>query len=126
MQSDHVDIPQDHIFYTWTKLFEDGGEKVGQSFDIAIGHNMRDRVREAGFVDVVEKKIKVPFHGWPKDASLKQIGYLAQAAMDQSLEGLALYMAVEVLGWSFEEATVLIATMRREMRKVSLCPWVWV
>ncbi|MBE3044560.1 class I SAM-dependent methyltransferase [Candidatus Bathyarchaeota archaeon] len=126
IHSDHVDIPEDHIFNTWGDVFRQAGEKMGKSFFIAQGHNMRDYVEEAGFVDVVEKKIKVPAHGWAKDPHMKQMGYVLQAALDQGLDGFAMYICTQVLGWSREEAIVFVAEMRREVRKLSNCGWMWV
>lgn len=123
VESDHVDIPKDHIFYTWANLIREGGDKLGRGFDIALDHKMQDAVREAGFADVHEKRIKIPLHGWPKDPRLRKMGYLAQAALDQSLDGYGLYLFTEVLGWSREEAIVLTAKMRREMHKASNCPY---
>lgn len=123
IESDHVDIPEDHVFRTWAKLIREGGAKLGRGFEIALGHNMRDAVQNAGFTDIVEKRIKIPLHGWPKDPHLRQMGFLAQAALDQSLDGYGLYLFTEVLGWSREETMVLTAKMRREMRKASNCPY---
>lgn len=126
VQSDHVEIPEDHVFNTWAQVFRDGGEKLGKSFDVTEGHNMKNYVERAGFVDIVEKKIKVPLHGWAKDPRLREIGLLAQAVLDLSLEGFVLYLLTQVLEWTYEESTVLVAKMRKEMRKVSYCPWFWV
>lgn len=123
IESDHVDIPKDHVFYTWADLIRRGGAQLGRGFEIALGHDMRDAVQKAGFVDAVERRIKIPLHGWPKDPHLRRTGLLAQAALDQSLDGYGLYLFTEVLGWSWEDATVLTANMRREMRKASNCPY---
>lgn len=123
IESDHVEIPEDHIFRTWAKLIREAGAKLGTSFEIALGHNMKEAIERAGFVDVVEKRIKVPLHGWPKDPHLQQMGYLAQEALNQSLDGFGLYLFTDVLGWSREETIVLTAKMRNEMRKVSNYPY---
>ncbi|CAI4214419.1 unnamed protein product [Parascedosporium putredinis] len=125
IESDHVTIPEDHVFNTWANVLYEGGRKLGCPFDVCKEHNMLEYVKKAGFVDIVEKKIKVPLHGWPKDATLRDMGYLAQAALDQSMEGFVLFMLVQTLGWTHEETMVLIANMRREMRKKSYCPWFW-
>ena len=84
---------------------------------------MLDAVRGAGFVDAVERKVKVPLHGRPGDPQLRQMGYLGHAALDQSLDGFGLYLFTEVLVWSREETAALTAEMRKELRKASNCPW---
>jgi SAM-dependent methyltransferase len=123
LESDHVALPEDHIFNKWADLFYEGGEKMGRTFAISTDHKMRDYLDEAGFVDIVERKIKVPTHGWARDPRLQEIGYLVQLALDQSLDGLALYVLTQVLGWSKEETFVLLAQMRAETKKKSNCAW---
>lgn len=124
-RSDHVYYPDNHIFHRWAKLFRESGERLGKSFCVAEGHTMRDNLDSAGFVGIVEKKFKMPMHGWPKDQNLKRAGFLCMAAIDQSLEGFALYVSTEVMGWTREEALVFTAEMRREVRKLSNCAWLW-
>jgi hypothetical protein len=92
---------------------------MGRTFRINQGHTMRDLMEKAGFVDIVEKKVKVPLHGWPKNPKLRQAGFLGQAALDQSLDGFGLLILTQILGWSAEEAAILTAKMRAEIRKKS-------
>lgn len=122
-QSDHVQFPKDHIFYQMADLVYQAGDKIGRSFQIVNGHQMKKHMEEAGFVDIVEKKLKVPLHGWAKDPKLQQAGLLFQMAVDESLEGLNTYLLVEILGWQLEEALVLISKMRQESRKVTNFHW---
>lgn len=123
IESDHVEIPPHHIFREWAEMFYSGGEKLGRSFTIAKGHFLRDLMIETGFVDVVEKKVKIPLHGWPKDPKLKQAGLLAQHALDQSLEGFSMFMLTRVHGRDRDDAIVSLAAMRKETRKISYFPW---
>ncbi|KDN68531.1 putative UMTA [Colletotrichum sublineola] len=117
IDSDHVEYPPDHIFLEWNRIFDQGGKKMGRSFTVAQGHTMRDNMEEAGFVDVVEKKFKLPIHGWPKDPQLQQAGLLIQLALEESLEGFGTFLLTQVLGWSQPEVMVLTAQMRKEIRK---------
>ncbi|TDZ39718.1 Secondary metabolism regulator LAE1 [Colletotrichum trifolii] len=123
LQSDHVDIPPDHVFHEWARIFDEGGRKTGRSFAVAREHTMRDNMVAAGFVDVVEKKLKVPMHGWPRDPRLNHAGMLIQMAFDESLEGFAIFLMTQVLGWSSVEATVFAAHMRRESRNKANFAW---
>ncbi|EFQ29654.1 methyltransferase domain-containing protein [Colletotrichum graminicola M1.001] len=66
IDSDHVEYPPNQVFIEWNRIFDQGGKKTGRSFTVAQGHIMMDNTKEAGFVDVVEKKFKLPIHGWPK------------------------------------------------------------
>lgn len=123
IDSDHADLPADHIFNRWADLFYEGGEKMGRSFAVARGHTMRDGLEAAGFIDVVEKKVKAPIHSWPRDPRLQQAGALFQLALEESVEGFGMFMLTQVLGWQKEEVMVLLAQFRAEMKKKSNCGW---
>jgi hypothetical protein len=43
--------------------------------------------------------------------------------LDQSLEGFALYMLKEVMGWEYAEIQVLVAKMRQALRNWRLYPY---
>jgi len=125
MYSDHADIPADHVFNKWADLFYSAGEKIGRSFTVANNHFMKEMMLKVGFVDVVEKRIKVPLHGWPEDPHQKQMGYLGQLGLDQSLEGFGTFIMTQIHGWKPEEAVVMVAKMRKETRKMSYKSWYW-
>ncbi|KAH6974152.1 S-adenosyl-L-methionine-dependent methyltransferase [Ilyonectria sp. MPI-CAGE-AT-0026] len=122
-QSDHVQYPEDHVFNELSSLVYEAGEKTGRTFRICEGNTMKEHMEAAGFVDIVEKKIKAPLHGWPKDPRLQQAGLLLQLAFDESLEGLNTFLLTQVLGWQTEEAMLLQAKMRKESRKISNYHW---
>lgn len=123
IESDHADLPPDHVFNRWADVFHAGGEKMGRSFTVSQGHTMRDNMAAAGFVDIVEKKVKAPMHGWPQEPKLQQAGLLFQLALDESIEGFAVFLLTQVMGWQREEVLVLVAEFRREMRKKSNFGW---
>ena len=123
LQSDHVTFPEKHIYKTWGDAFAKGGEAMGKIFTITRDHQMRDYMEAAGFEDITEVKLKTPTHGWPKDKRLQQAGLLTQACLDQSLEGLAMFVLTMVLQWTKEEALTFVAEMRGESRKKSNCAY---
>ncbi|KAI1089151.1 S-adenosyl-L-methionine-dependent methyltransferase [Rostrohypoxylon terebratum] len=124
IQTDHVHIPDDHVFEEWGRAFFESGEKNGRTFRISHGHTMRDTMIAAGFVDVQEVKLKVPCHGWPRDPKLQQAGLLLYAMLDQSLEGFCIFLFTKLLDWSVEEVLVFVARFRNEMKKKSNCGWI--
>lgn len=124
LESDHVNFEEQSFLDTWAELFVQAGEKMGRPFDISRGHRMKDLLEPAGFTDVVEKKIKMPCGGWPKDPRLKQLGFFIQAALLQSLDGLAMYIGTQVMGWSVDEVTVLVSKVRKEVERTSNCSYV--
>lgn len=124
MQSDHVTVPDDHVTKEWGRLYYECGEKMGKTFAISCGHNMKDAMEKAGFVDVTEVKFKAPCHAWPKDPKLQQAGLLLYAMLDQSLEGFGMFLFTTLLGWTAEEALVFTAKFRDEVKKKSQCWWI--
>jgi len=125
LQSDYTPIPTDHVFNKWADLFYTGGEKTGRSFAIAEGHQMKDLMEKVGFVDVHERKFKMPMHGWARNSELKNAGYQGQLALDQSLDGLSTFLFTQVHGWSREEAVAFTEAFRKESRKISNYAWIW-
>lgn len=43
-------------------------------FNFKIAHLLRAMMIEAGFVDVVERRLEVPWGAWPRDKRLRGIG----------------------------------------------------
>ena len=121
----HSDVVTDpeHIFHRWNRVFQEAGEKIGKTFKIGIGSRMHDLMDEAGFVDVTEKKFRLPMSGWPLDPKLKEIGQYVQLFVDGGLEGFGLYLLTQIMGWKYEECQVFIAKMRKALRDKSLNPY---
>lgn len=43
--------------------------------------------------------------------------------MEQSLEGFALFLLKEIMGWEYTEVQVFVATMRKAIRDPKLRPY---
>ncbi|KAJ5019772.1 hypothetical protein K4K57_010439 [Colletotrichum sp. SAR 10_99] len=129
--SENPEIENDpnHIFKKWAGLFWDAGDIIGRSFRQAQYKGPNEEImmvkcmKEAGFVDIVHKKWKVPIGGWAKDPFLKQVGHYAGLFMDQSLDGWALQPIGEILGWTYDEIMVLVAEMRIALRSSKSLPY---
>ncbi|KAK7409516.1 hypothetical protein QQX98_008300 [Neonectria punicea] len=123
LRCDNPDINKDknHVFKQWSQLFYDAGERLSRTFDIT-DKKMEEWARQAGFTDVVPKTFKLPYGGWPKDKKLKELGRYVNYYMDMSLGGFATYPMSELLGWSFEEITVLVAQMRAAIHNQKSLP----
>ena len=107
--------PEDHIYFRWNALFAEAGERMGRTFQIY--DQMRGHIADAGYVDVVTHMWKVPIGGWAKNPRLKNVGLYTLMFLDQSVEGFALYMLKNVMGWEFVEIQVLIAQIREAWRQ---------
>lgn len=70
--SDDGTMGPNHFYHTWGEVVIQMGEKLGKSF--TIWEESAERMRRAGFVDVVVVDYKWPLNGWPTDSKLKNIG----------------------------------------------------
>lgn len=127
-QNPAVENDLDHIFRKWAPLFWEAGDITGRTFRIAIDDGpgpflMETYMKNAGFVDIVHKKWKVPIGGWPEDPKLKQIGFYGGFFVDQSLEGWAVMPIGEILGWTFEEVTELVEALRKKLQDPKSLPY---
>jgi hypothetical protein len=82
--------------YDWSQMFIDAGETMGQTFKIP--ERSKRLIEEAGFVDVVEKKYKLPVGGWPADKRSKEIGKWNLLYLLTGLDGMQLWILKAVLG----------------------------
>ncbi|KAI2639086.1 S-adenosyl-L-methionine-dependent methyltransferase [Hypomontagnella submonticulosa] len=83
-------------------------------------------MRRAGFVDIVQRTFKCPLAPFSSDPRLKEIGTYARSAMEEGMEGFALYLFTKGLGWSKEQVTVYLSRMRRELRDRRKSPYLLV
>ena len=65
-------LPPESPFASWADRAIHAGEQNGKSWEVA--EQMAGWIREAGFVDVIEKRFKWPMGPWSSDDRLKDIG----------------------------------------------------
>ncbi|KAF4854438.1 Secondary metabolism regulator LAE1 [Colletotrichum siamense] len=128
-ENPEIESDPDHIFKRWAKVAWDAGDAMGRSFRQAQYKGPDEEImmlkcmRQAGFVDIVHKRWKVPIGGWAKDPLLKSIGQYAGLFMDQSLEGWVLMPVGEILGWTNEEMLILVMEMRQALKSSKTLPY---
>ncbi|EQK98866.1 hypothetical protein OCS_05417 [Ophiocordyceps sinensis CO18] len=124
----HSDNPEvrdnpDHIFKRWAKVFFEAFDRIGKTARIGIPGHMSKLLKEAGFVNVVEKTYQVPCGGWSSDPMLKSVGIYNLAFLEESLEGFALFMLKEIMGWEYVEVQMFVLEMRRAIRNTKIRPF---
>ncbi|KAK3215568.1 hypothetical protein GRF29_8g458064 [Pseudopithomyces chartarum] len=102
----------------WQQLCNDGAAQFGKV--IMVGHTLKERLLNSGFVDVHEKVVKVPIGPWPKDPKMKEIGRYQREHMCAGIEPYTFGFLGKILGWSETECKVMIAKVREEVRDKSL------
>jgi len=117
-KSDDDTLAPDSPLRTWVDVFVKIGRATGKTF--FWGHRAAESVRDAGFVEVTERRVKVPIGTWPKDKELKQWGAWNRQFLLDALEGFSIRGLTELLGWKYDEAQVYLADLRRELKNPKL------
>ncbi|KAL4758346.1 S-adenosyl-L-methionine-dependent methyltransferase [Aspergillus foveolatus] len=102
------------IFEEWGRVSLEAGEAFGKS--LRIVDESRDRMIKAGFVDVAERRYKIPIGGWASDPRLKQLGLYNRLLWEEGIEGWSMYLLTTVLKWSREEVELYLSRMRKGLR----------
>ena len=84
------------IFENWGQISWQAGDAFGKTLRIA--EEAKDRMCQAGFVDVVEHRVKVPIGGWAKDPHLKQLGRYNRLHWEEGIEGWTMMLLTTILG----------------------------
>lgn len=79
-------------------LVDECSERYGKT--LTIQEKIKDLMEEAGFVDIVETKIKWPIGPWGATPKLKDIGRWNMTHWIEGLEGWSLALLTRVLGVS--------------------------
>lgn len=97
--SDDGSMGKDHFYHTWGKTVIEMGERFGKSF--TIWEESAERMRRAGFMDVVVVDYKWPMNGWPThDPKARNIGRWNQLRLMDGVEGFMLRLLTQVGGVS--------------------------
>lgn len=97
-RSDDGTVREDGFFNRWGKIVEGLGEKTGKTF--GVWREGRQRLEDAGFIDVVEVRYKWPMNGWPSETHktrgddggkswqrLRELGVWNQLRLHDGVEG---------------------------------------
>lgn len=117
----------------------DSGEMSGMSFH--VGPFIKQRLEDAGFINVVEKKFCCTIGKWSTDQWEREVGVWEQLRLDRGVQhfierrcinnlGVSLPSFVsernaEALQWRPEEVTVFAAKMRAALRNNRLLAHHW-
>ncbi|KHN94348.1 uncharacterized protein MAM_07777 [Metarhizium album ARSEF 1941] len=110
---DDGSLAEDTATHRWLSEFRRLAAPLG--FDIAP--QLPDMLRDAGFADVAYAQKVVPLGTWPKNPALKEIGrWFRVQFLDMALEAYSLALFTRLGGWSNDEAQVLFAMVRNELK----------
>ncbi|KAH8812898.1 methyltransferase family protein [Xylogone sp. PMI_703] len=112
-QAMNPDYPPPFQVFRWLDLYDEAMAKMGFSFRIA--HQFKDMLAEAGFVDIVETRLPVPWGSWHSDKKLKAIGLWHIEQLKQGLQGIVMGLFTRALGWTPEQVEIFLVELRRQL-----------
>ncbi|KAB2581224.1 Secondary metabolism regulator LAE1 [Lasiodiplodia theobromae] len=113
--SDDGSLPEDSQLIKMSELMIEGCSKIGRN--VSPGPSLLQWVKDAGFVNVDHRVVKLPMGAWPKDPVLKQMGSFNMVQTVEGLEAYDLAIFTRILGWTKEEVDVFNAKVRKELAK---------
>ncbi|WYZ36016.1 hypothetical protein EsH8_X_000663 [Colletotrichum jinshuiense] len=122
IRSQAQDVDDDHPFRTWYNSLTEACSKLGKTAMQCRDNGLVKSLQATGFVDIVEKKCRIPVGPWASDPTLKEVGAGLLAFLDQSLEGFGTFLLKEVLGWEYAEVLVLMSEFRKAIKDPKLQP----
>ncbi|KAK2012135.1 TAM domain methyltransferase [Colletotrichum eremochloae] len=112
--TDDGTLTDEHDTMRWVKLANEVSDKVGREF--SPGPKLYNWVKEAGYQNITHKRYKIPIGPWPKDPHYKELGMINLMQLLDGLEAFTLKPFCGVLGWTTEEAQVMLSRVRKEVK----------
>ncbi|KAJ4246828.1 hypothetical protein NW762_013380 [Fusarium torreyae] len=97
----------------WMNAIVEGSVKFGKPLNNAPG--WKQEMKEAGFVDVEEKVLKIPIGSWPKDPTLKEIGQVQSIQEAKLIASYTPGIFSRYLHWKEAEIQVLMAQVKKDL-----------
>ncbi|KAH6974740.1 S-adenosyl-L-methionine-dependent methyltransferase [Ilyonectria destructans] len=102
----------------WMKNICEGAAKFGKPLDCAP--QWKEKLKDAGFVDIQQEIHKIPIGSWPKDPRLKEIGTFQSIQELQVIDSYTPGVFSRVLGWSDIEIQVFMAKVKNDLKNPSI------
>ncbi|KAF4782103.1 TAM domain methyltransferase [Colletotrichum scovillei] len=122
-KSDDDLLPKDSSIVKYVNMLHEASEITGRKFVEAPP--LKNKMIEAGFVDVELRIFKWPHNTWPKDERYKKLGLWTQENFGSALEALCMAAFTRVLGWTRDEVNVFLIDVRNDLKNKSYhayCP----
>jgi len=107
-------LPPDCMLKKWYNYLADATARVTQP--IAYEHRTRQLLQSAGFIDIQEMVIRVPYNSWPNDPHQKDIGRWYNLGITEGLEALSFAPLTRVYHWDLNQhVKPMLDQVRREI-----------
>ena len=110
---DHT-LPPDSMLRKWYGWLADATQRAFRP--IAYEHRTRQLLQAAGFIDIQETVIRVPYNTWPNDPHQKDIGRWYNLGLTEGLEALTFAPLTRVYHWDLNaHVRPIVEGVRREL-----------
>ncbi|KAL7763959.1 hypothetical protein ACKLNR_005104 [Fusarium oxysporum f. sp. zingiberi] len=96
----------------WSELMLNAANKIGRP--ITVASKFKSMLEDAGFIDIVEIKKRIPMNRWPKDPRYKELGTWSCHMLRRGLDGISMGLLTK-LGLTVDEVNVFLAEVRRDL-----------
>jgi hypothetical protein len=103
-------VPNNLVLEYWRLITE---ALVKMNVDLIVTPRLADKMRKAGFINVVEDILLIPIGTWPKDSKLKLVGLFWRTVLVHGIQGIALGPLTRIHGWSRERVEVWLVEVRK-------------
>lgn len=111
--SDDGTLPPGTAYVEMAQLYFEMSERIGASGKEPL--KWKQYMEEAGFVNVVEKVLKIPTNPWPKYPRLKKVGAFELSHFRDTISNIFSRGYTEILGGDPTYFQVLLAKARQEV-----------
>ena len=111
-----------HPLAQWTTAVCCAAQRLGRP--VMNSRHCGRWMRDAGFVDVVERHFYWPLNTWPRGKKEKLIGMLAQQNLLDGVEAMSMALLTRGLKWSRGQVEVLLAGVRNDLKNRALHPYI--
>ncbi|RSL62395.1 hypothetical protein CEP51_013482 [Fusarium floridanum] len=119
-QSDNKSIEPGSALGWMGKIFMEAGDKTGYSFAVVDEGVQKERMEEAGFVDINEEVKRMPISQKHEDPRLREISLIAYKALLHDLEGRLLYVTTQILQWSEKQTSFFAMEVREQLKRMDV------
>lgn len=107
--SDGTMTTDNPVLYYWTHVLK-GIKALGPDPHLPV--SLKQRMKDAGFVNVSEEILFMPLGRWPKNKVLKLVGEYWRVVLLEGIEAISLGPITRGLGWKKEQVEALLPRVR--------------
>jgi hypothetical protein len=115
---DDNSMPSDYPLQEWLSYVAEGLAVLGPDLLGAVKN--AQYLKDAGFINVQEKILKIPIGTWPKNKTLQMIGLYGRCVIYDGLEGNSLGPFTRGLGWTTDEVQAFLVGVRKALMDKSV------